>query len=424
MAYRKITAAEGAAMINDGENIGFSGFTPNGVPKAVIRELSKRAIAEHDAGKPFKVGILTGASSCQSLEGDFANANAIKFRAPFSTNADFRRHANLGEIDYEDMHLGHMAERLRRGFYGDIDWAIIEVSAIEDAGDKLRIFLTSADGIVPTIVRLAKRVILELNTFHDPRVRYLHDEYECAEYPYRQPIPLLTVGGRIGKEYLELDPSKLVGVVECCIPEEARSFKAVTPETEAIGNHVVDFFLNDIKKGHIPPSMFPIQSELSNSAELIHRFGVIAMNTALECDIYGNENSSHVCGSKLMNGIGGSCDYERNGSISIFYTPSTAKNGCISAIVPQCCHIDSTEHDVDVIITEQGIADLRGKGPARRAEEIIENCAHPDYRPLLREYQRIASKGHEPCALRAAFAFHDTLVNKGDMRLTDFGEYM
>ena len=92
--------------------------------------------------------------------------------------------------------------------------------------------------------------------------------------------------------------------------------------------------------------------------------------------------------------------------------------------MPQCCHIDSTEHDVDVIITEQGIADLRGKGPARRAEEIIENCAHPDYRPLLREYQRIASKGHEPCALRAAFAFHDTLVNKGDMRLTDFGEYM
>lgn len=500
MAYRKITAAEGAAMIKDGDNIGFSGFTPNGVPKAVIRELSKRAIVEHEAGRPFKVGILTGASSCQSLEGDFANANAIKFRAPFSTNADFRRHANLGEIDYEDMHLGHMAERLRRGFYGDIDWAIIEVSAIEMAGDKIHIFLTSADGIVPTIVRLAKRVILELNTFHDPRVRYLHDEYECEEYPNRRPIPLLSVGGRIGKEYLELDPSKFVGVVECCIPEEARSFKELTPETEAIGNNVVDFFLSDIKKGHIPPTMFPIQSgvgvtgnavmkaigqnaqlpklevfsevvqdaiidmmledkiahasvaamtvsneclkkvydnidyfksritlrpsELSNSAELIHRFGVIAMNTALECDIYGNENSSHVCGSKLMNGIGGSCDYERNGSISIFYTPSTAKNGCISAIVPQCCHIDSTEHDVDVIITEQGIADLRGKGPARRAEEIINNCAHPDYRPLLREYQRIASQGHEPCALRAAFAFHDTLVNKGDMRLTDFGEYM
>lgn len=105
-------------MINNGDTVAFSGFTPSGVPKAVTRELSKRAVAEHDSGREFAVGIITGASSCQSLEGDFANAHAIKFRAPFSTNADFRRHANMGEIDYEDMHLGHMAERLRRGFYG------------------------------------------------------------------------------------------------------------------------------------------------------------------------------------------------------------------------------------------------------------------------------------------------------------------
>lgn len=500
MAYTRITAAEGAAMIKDGDNIGFSGFTPSGVPKAVTRALSKRAREEHEAGKPFAVGVITGASSCQSLEGDLAAAHAIKFRAPFSTNADFRNHANLGEIDYEDMHLGHMAERLRRGFYGDIDWAVIEVSAIEEYGGKCRVYLTSADGIVPTIARLAKRVILELNTFHNADARYLHDEYECLEYPYRQPIPLTGVGQRIGTEYLEIEPGKIAGVVECCIPEEARTFKPSTPETDMIGRHVVDFFLSDMRAGRIPKCMFPIQSgvgvtgnavmeaigqcddmpvvevfsevvqdaivdlmlkgrisqasvaamtvsneclkkvysnmdffrsrltlrpsELSNSAELIHRFGVIAMNTALECDIYGNENSSHVCGSRLMNGIGGSCDYERNGSISIFYTPSTAKGGKISAIVPMCSHIDSTEHDVDVIITEQGIADLRGKGPARRAEEIINNCAHPDYRPLLREYQRIATKGHCPGSLRAAFAFHDTLTRKGDMRLTDFAEYL
>jgi acyl-CoA hydrolase len=165
-------------------------------------------------------------------------------------------------------------------------------------------------------------------------------------------------------------------------------------------------------------------SELANSPELIRRFGVISMNTALECDIYGNENSSHVCGSKLMNGIGGSCDYTRNGSISIFYTPSTAKGGKISSIVPMCSHVDSTEHDVDLIVTEQGVADLRGKGPMRRAKEIIEHCAHPDYKPLLREYLRIAAPGHEPESMRAAFALHDTLLTKGDMRLTDFGDYL
>ena len=149
------------------------------------------------------------------------------------------------------------------------------------------------------------------------------------------------------------------------------------------------------------------------------------MNTALECDLYGHENSSHICGSSLMNGIGGSCDYERNGSISIFYTPSTAKGGKISAIVPMCCHVDSTEHDVDVIITEQGIADLRGKGPLRRAQEVIENCAHPDYKPLLRDYlKNIAPMGHEPQSMRAALAFHDTFLEKGDMRLTDFSDYL
>lgn len=499
MAYTRLTADEAAAMIRHNDTIGFSGFTPSGVPKAVSRALSRRAEEEHAAGRPFKVGILTGASSSQSLEGDFAKAHAIKFRAPFSTNADFRNHANLGEIEYEDMHLGNMAERIRRGFYGPIDWAIVEVSAIEDDADKCRVYLTSGDGIVPTVVRLARKVILELNTFHHPGARYLHDEYECMEYPHRQPIPLTSVGGRIGTQFLEIEPQKIAGVVESCIPEESRTFKPSTPETDAIGRHVVDFFLSDMREGRIPKCMFPIQSgvgvtgnavmqaigkcpdmprvevfsevvqdaiidlmlqgrvsqasvaamtvsneglkkvysnmdffrrrltlrpsELSNSAELIHRFGVIAMNTALECDIYGNENSSHVCGSRLMNGIGGSCDYERNGSISIFYTPSTAKEGRISAIVPMCSHIDSTEHDVDIIITEQGVADLRGKGPVSRAEAIIEHCAHPDYRPLLREYQRIAAKGHSPMSLRAAFAFHDTLLKKGDMRLTDFAEY-
>ena len=443
MKYRRLTPAEGAAMIEDGVTIGFSGFTPNGIPKAVIREIRKKAEALHAEGKPYQVGIVTGASGCQSLEGDMAKAHAIKFRGPFSTNRDFRIHTNLGEIDYEDMHLGHVAERLRRGYYGPIDWAFIEVSDLEEGDDVCKAYLTTAGGIVPTIVRLAKHIMIEWNHFHNPNSKHLHDVYECKEYPNREPIPLLHVGGRIGTEYVEIDPKKIVGVVESNIPEEARAFKAVNAETQAIGENVVDFFLRDMKAGHIPAGMFPIQSgvgatgnavleaigsceglpplevfsevvqdavidliergritqasctamtctnekvqhvyenmdffrkhltlrpsELANGPELIRRFGVIAMNTALECDIYGNENSSHICGSSLMNGIGGSCDYERNGSVSIFYTPSTAKGGTISAIVPMCCHVDSTEHDVDIIVTEQGVADLRGKGPVKRA---------------------------------------------------------
>lgn len=478
-----------------------SGFTPNANPKAIFRELSKRAIREHEAGKPFAVGIFTGASSCQSVEGDMAAAHAIKFRAPFSTNEDFRKHVNLEEIDYEDMHLGHMAERLRHGFYGTMDWAVIEVSDYEVKDGECRAYLTSAGGIVTTIARLAKRVILEHNRFHNPNSRFLHDTYEPEDNGWnRKPIPVLTPYQRVGKDYVAIDPSKIVGVIESNIPEEARAFKAVDEFTAAMGHHVAEFLVADMKNGHIPPQFLPIQSgvgatgnavlaalggnaniprfnvysevvqdaaihwmlegkiidasatamtvtneclkqvydnmdyfsqhltirqsEIANSPEVIRRLGVIALNTAIECDIYGNENSSHICGSKLMNGIGGSCDYERNGYISVFTTPSIAKGGKISAIVPMCTHVDSTEHDVDVIVTEQGVADLRGKGPRRRAEEIIENCAHPEYKPLLREYLRIADKGHEPQSMTAAFAMHDTLMKKGDMRLTDFSEYL
>ena len=175
MAYSRITAAEAAAMINDKDTLALSGFTPSGCPKATFRELSKRARLLHDRGEEFGVGILTGASTCQSIEGDMAAAGALRFRAPFSTNKDFRQHTNLGEIEYEDMHLGHMAERLRRNFYGEIDWAIIEVSDMVEGQDICKAYLTSAGGIAATIVRLAKRIIIERNSFHSPNSRLLHD---------------------------------------------------------------------------------------------------------------------------------------------------------------------------------------------------------------------------------------------------------
>ena len=247
MAFTILTAAEAAALIKDGDNMALSGFTPNANPKAIFRELSKRAIREHEAGKPFAVGIFTGASSCQSVEGDMAAAHAIKFRAPFSTNEDFRKHVNLEEIDYEDMHLGHMAERLRHGFYGTMDWAVIEVSDYEVKDGECRAYLTSAGGIVTTIARLAKRVILEHNRFHNPNSRFLHDTYEPEDNGWnRKPIPVLTPYHRVGKDYVAIDPSKIVGVIESNIPEEARAFKAVDEFTAAMGHHVAEFLVADM----------------------------------------------------------------------------------------------------------------------------------------------------------------------------------
>ena len=164
-------------------------------------------------------------------------------------------------------------------------------------------------------------------------------------------------------------------------------------------------------------------SEISNCPEVVRRLGVISMNTAIEADIYGNVNSTHICGTKMMNGIGGSGDFTRSAYISIFSCPSTAKGGCISSIVPMVSHQDHSEHSVNVIITEQGIADLRGKSPMERAKTVIENCAHPDYKQLLWDYLKIASKGQTSHSLSAALGMHEVFLDKGDMRLTDWADF-
>jgi acyl-CoA hydrolase len=160
------------------------------------------------------------------------------------------------------------------------------------------------------------------------------------------------------------------------------------------------------------------QMEISNSAGLARRLGIIAMNTALEMDIFGNVNSTHVMGTKMMNGIGGSGDFTRNAFLPIFMTPSTAKGGAISSIVPMVTHVDHTEHDTMVFVTEQGLADVRGMGPERRAREIIEKCAHPDYRPLLLDYLEEGLRNgsrHTPVTLGRAFEFHKRFLETGSM---------
>lgn len=159
---------------------------------------------------------------------------------------------------------------------------------------------------------------------------------------------------------------------------------------------------------------------ISNHPEVIRRTGLIATNGLIEADIYGNVNSTNVAGTRMMNGIGGSGDFTRNGYISSFITPSVAKDGAISAIVPFASHIDHTEHDVMVVISEYGYADLRGLAPRARVEKMI-SIAHPDYRPALQEYYDRATSGDKvflqtPHDLATAFDFHRNLVEKGSMK--------
>ena len=174
-------------------------------------------------------------------------------------------------------------------------------------------------------------------------------------------------------------------------------------------------FIRDIERYRERIVLRP--QEISNHPELVRRLGVIALNTALEFDIYGNVNSTHVGGTHMMNGIGGSGDFARNGQISIFVSKSVAKDGAISSVVPFAAHVDHTEHDVDVLVTEWGLADLRGLAPRERAPLIIERCAHPDYRPQLRAYfeAALAGGGQTPHLLEEALSWHLRYRRDGSM---------
>ncbi|CAG8784121.1 1249_t:CDS:2, partial [Racocetra persica] len=169
---------------------------------------------------------------------------------------------------------------------------------------------------------------------------------------------------------------------------------------------------------------------VSNSPEIIRRLGVIAMNTPVEFDIYGHVNSTHVCGTKMLNGLGGSNDFLRNAKLSIVHTPSTRPTKKdpigVSCIVPMCSHIDQTEHDLDILVTEQGLADVRGLAPIERARVIIDKCAHPEYRPILNDYLNLAEKkcmkigaAHEPHLLDKVFKMHSNVLSENNTMKID-----
>lgn len=166
--------------------------------------------------------------------------------------------------------------------------------------------------------------------------------------------------------------------------------------------------------------------QVSNSPEIIRRLGVIGMNTPVEVDIYAHANSTCVLGSRMLNGLGGSADFLRSSKYSIMHTPSTRPSKTdphgVSCIVPMCTHVDQTEHDLDVVVTEAGLADVRGLSPRERARVIIDKCAHEIYRPILKEYLDKAEweclrkgMGHEPHLLWNSFDMHKALVEEGSM---------
>lgn len=485
----RITAEEAAALINDGDTVGFSGFTPAGSAKVVPTAIAKRARAEHEAGRRFQIGVMTGASTGPSLDGVLAKADAISWRTPYQSDKHLRLSINEGRVRFFDMHLSALPQQVRYGFLGPVDCAVVEAAEVTESGE---IVLTSSVGASPTFCRQAKRIIVELNRKYPAELRGLHDIYEPLDPPHRREIPIYTPSDRIGDPAIKVDPARIAGIVETDVLDESTAFSPLNETTAQIGRNVADFLAGELKAGRLPKEFLPIQSgvgnvanavlgalgghpdipsfqmytevvqdsvislmrkgrvkfasttaltlrtelidtiynhlpffkkrlllrpqEITNNPEVVRRLGIISINTALEVDLFGNVNSTHVMGRSLMNGIGGSGDFTRNAFLSIFICPSTAKKNLISTVVPMVSHMDHSEHSVQVIVTENGVADLRGKSPAERAWLIADRCADRDYRKELLGYFYHIRDGHTPQTLAAAYAMHQQFMQSGSMK--------
>jgi succinyl-CoA:acetate CoA-transferase len=496
LARMVMPAEEAAALIPAGANVGMSGFTGAGYPKAVPAALAGRMAEARAGGHPFTVSVWTGASTAPELDGALAAAQGIELRLPYQSDPVTREKINSGQMDYLDVHLSHVAQMVWEGFLGPLDVALVEIAGITEDGDLIP---SSSVGNNKTWIDQAQKVILEVNGWQSEELEGMHDiYYGTALPPHRKPIPITHPGDRIGGPYFICPADKVVAVVETDSPDRNTPFKAPDAVSNQIAGHVLDFLEHEVAKGRLPKNLLPLQSgvgnvanavlagleegpfsgltayteviqdgmlqllrsgrldiasatafslspeataalnagladfrtrivlrpqEISNHPEVIRRLGCLALNSMIEADIYGNINSTHIMGTRIQNGIGGSGDFARNAYISLFVTPSQARGGSISCLVPMVSHVDHTEHDVHVIVTEQGLADLRGLAPRKRARQIIDNCVHPDFRPALEDYfdRAVAGSGgkHTPHLLDEALSWHRRYLDQGTMRGTD-----
>ncbi|GAA4135666.1 acetyl-CoA hydrolase/transferase family protein [Sphingobacterium kyonggiense] len=482
----KVTTAEEAVkLIEDGMVVGSSGFTKAGDSKVILPALAERAKKE-----PLKITLMTGASLGHGTDGKLAEAGALKKRMPFQVDPVLRKKINSGEVLFIDQHLSESAELLHNKNLPDVDVAVIEVAFIDRDGS---IVPTTSVGNSVTFAALAKKVILEINTSVHEDVYGIHDIYQAENYPHRNVIPIVAPWNKIGRKTIPLDPNKVAAIVFTNEHDSPADIAPPDEKTTNIAQHILRFFEEEVRLGHLTDRLLPIQAgigkvanavlmgfkhsnfydltmfsevlqdstfdlmdagilsfasassvtvskecydrvfnnlqryrdkfvlrpqNISNTPGLIRRLGIIAINTAIEFDIYGNVNSTHIGGTKIMNGIGGSGDFARNAYLSIFVTQAASKENNISHILPMVSHTDHTEHDVDILVTDIGLADLRGLAPRERAQKIIDNCVHPDYKEELQSYFDRACErgGHTPHLLEEAFSWHIRFNETGSMK--------
>ncbi len=504
--HKIVSVEETIPFFKKGMIVGFSGFGPAGDPKVIPHALADH-VEKNGLQQTLDLKLLVGASRSADSEARWGELGITGERWTFTNSKGFRDKVNRGEVLMGDKHIGMFPQDILYGFYSEprgdkIDLAVIEATAINEHGG---IILAAGVGAAPELIRAAKHVIIELNTYL-PSFEGLHDIVTAELPPDKKPLLINKVSDRIGVPFVECPEEKILAIVESRMPDRGN---VKTPPDRAslqIAENILDFFSFEVKAGRLPKSLLPIQSgsgnianavmdgltagpfwnltvwsevfqdsmlslidsgkldfasctsytlsdlgfkklydnwdhyvdkvilrpcQVTNNPDPIRRLGVIAMNTGIDFDIYGHVNSSLINGSRIINGIGGARDFLGNAYLSIIHCHSTRPSKTdptgISSVLPFPVHVDSTEHDLDILVTEQGLADLRGLAPRPRAQKIIERCSHPDYRPILQDYLDRATRegikigsAHEPHLLAKAFKMQQNLLDHGTMKIDNW----
>ncbi|HMT44576.1 MAG TPA: acetyl-CoA hydrolase/transferase C-terminal domain-containing protein [Chakrabartia sp.] len=185
--------------------------------------------------------------------------------------------------------------------------------------------------------------------------------------------------------HTELFTPALASLVQC--GAVSNRFKATYPGrtvfTFAMGDRAFYDWLDDHAAMHAAPV-----NVVNDPRHIAKNPGVVSVNATLQVDLSGACNSEHMLGQQYS-GAGGQLDFVRGanaskGGLSIIACRSTARGGTVSRIVPRLDGpVTTPRNDVRFIVTEYGVADMRGKTLRQRAEALI-MLAHPAFREKLR----------------------------------------
>ncbi|MEA5636768.1 MAG: propionyl-CoA--succinate CoA transferase, partial [Cutibacterium granulosum] len=162
LRQKVMSADDAAGLIKDGDQIGFGGFTGSGYPKVFPGALAKRIEAAHQRGEKFTVNTLTGASTAPELDGALAGVDGIGWRMPYQSDPTMRSKINDGTSYYTDIHLSESGMMVRQGFFGKVDFAVIEATRITEDG---KIVPTSSVGNNSAYCEVADKIIIEVNSW-------------------------------------------------------------------------------------------------------------------------------------------------------------------------------------------------------------------------------------------------------------------